>query len=57
MKEPDMIAWTAMLAAYAMHGYGRHAIDHFDFMIKKGFEPDHVTFNHLLSACSHSGLV
>ncbi|KAJ0484186.1 putative tetratricopeptide-like helical domain superfamily, DYW domain-containing protein [Helianthus annuus] len=57
MKEPDMIAWTAMLAAYAMHGYGRHAIDHFDFMVKKGFEPDHVTFTHLLSACSHSGLV
>ncbi|KAK9053559.1 hypothetical protein SSX86_024633 [Deinandra increscens subsp. villosa] len=57
MKEPDMIAWTAMLAAYAMHGYGRHAIDHFDFMVQKGFEPDHVTFTHLLSACSHSGLV
>ncbi|KAI3797025.1 hypothetical protein L1987_39715 [Smallanthus sonchifolius] len=57
MKEPDMIAWTAMLAAYAMHGYGRHAIDHFDVMVKKGFEPDHVTFTHLLSACSHSGLV
>ncbi|KAJ0462847.1 putative tetratricopeptide-like helical domain superfamily, DYW domain-containing protein [Helianthus annuus] len=57
MKEPDMIAWTAMLAAYAMHGYGRHAIDHFDLMVKKGFEPDHVTFTHLLSACSHSGLV
>ncbi|KAF5818445.1 putative tetratricopeptide-like helical domain superfamily, DYW domain-containing protein [Helianthus annuus] len=56
-KEPDMIAWTAMLAAYAMHGYGRHTIDHFDFMVKKGFEPDHVTFTHLLSACSHPGLV
>ncbi|KAD1826807.1 hypothetical protein R6Q59_006961 [Mikania micrantha] len=57
MREPDMIAWTAMLAAYAIHGYGRHAVDHFDFMVQKGFEPDHVTFTHLLSACSHSGLV
>ncbi|KAK1406647.1 hypothetical protein QVD17_42139 [Tagetes erecta] len=57
MKEPDMIAWTAMLAAYAMHGYGRHAVEHFDFMVEKGFKPDHVTFTHLLSACSHSGLV
>ncbi|XP_076932014.1 pentatricopeptide repeat-containing protein At5g40410, mitochondrial-like [Bidens hawaiensis] len=57
MKEPDVIAWTAMLAAYAIHGYGKRAVDHFDFMVKNGFKPDHVTFTHLLSACSHSGLV
>ncbi|GKB49727.1 pentatricopeptide repeat-containing protein [Tanacetum coccineum] len=57
IKEPDMIAWTAMLAAYAMHGYGRQSIKHFEFMVQKGHEPDHVTFTHLLSACSHSGLV
>ncbi|XP_059637179.1 pentatricopeptide repeat-containing protein At5g40410, mitochondrial-like [Cornus florida] len=57
MKSPDSIAWTAMLAAYAVHGHGRDAIDLFDLMIKKGVEPDHVTFTHLLSACSHSGLV
>lgn len=57
MKEPDTIAWTAMLAGYAIHGYGRQAIEHFEFMVQKGFEPDHVTFTRLLRACSHSGLV
>ncbi|THG03368.1 pentatricopeptide repeat-containing protein At5g40410, mitochondrial [Camellia sinensis] len=57
MKNPDRIAWTAMLAGYAVHGYGRGAIEFFDLMVKKGVEPDHVTFTHLLSACSHSGLV
>lgn len=57
MKDPDSIAWTAMLAGYAVHGYGREAIELFDAMVKKGQEPDHVTFTHLLSACSHSGLV
>ncbi|KAA8528790.1 hypothetical protein F0562_036145 [Nyssa sinensis] len=57
MKNPDRIAWTAMLAGYAVHGYGRDAIEFFDLMVKKGVEPDHVTFTHLLSACSHSGLI
>ncbi|KAA8539831.1 hypothetical protein F0562_026523 [Nyssa sinensis] len=46
-----------MLAGYAVHGYGRDAIEFFDLMVKKGVEPDHVTFTRLLSACSHSGLV
>lgn len=57
MKEPDRIAWTAVLAGYALHGYGTEAIELFDAMVSKGEEPDHVTFTHLLSACSHSGLV
>ncbi|XP_071700520.1 pentatricopeptide repeat-containing protein At5g40410, mitochondrial [Rutidosis leptorrhynchoides] len=57
MNEPDIIAWTVMLSAYAMHGYGKQAIEHFNHMIRKGHQPDHVTFTHLLSACSHSGLV
>lgn len=53
----DRVAWTAMLAGYAAHGLGREAINLFESMAKKGLEPDHVTFTHLLSACSHSGLV
>ncbi|CAK9178366.1 unnamed protein product [Ilex paraguariensis] len=57
MDGPDRIAWTAMLAANAVHGYGRDAIELFELMVEKGLQPDHVTFIHLLSACSHSGLV
>ncbi|KAK8560430.1 hypothetical protein V6N13_082870 [Hibiscus sabdariffa] len=53
----DKVAWTAMLAGYAVHGYGKEAIKLFEVMVKNGVEPDHVTFTHLLSACSHSGLV
>ncbi|XWS14410.1 hypothetical protein CRYUN_Cryun35bG0007000 [Craigia yunnanensis] len=53
----DKVAWTAMLAGYAVHGYGKDAIKLFEVMVKKGIQPDHVTFTHLLSACSHSGLV
>lgn len=58
ITSPDSMAWTAMLAAYATHGYGRDAIKHFELMVDHyGISPDHVTFTHLLSACSHSGLV
>ncbi|KAL0557559.1 hypothetical protein IC582_006105 [Cucumis melo] len=53
----DRVAWTAMLAGYAAHGLGREAIKLFESMVNEGLEPDHVTFTHLLSACSHSGLV
>ncbi|VVB09372.1 unnamed protein product [Arabis nemorensis] len=57
IKCPDSLAWTAMLAAYATHGYGKDAIKHFELMVHYGISPDHVTFTHLLSACSHAGLV
>ncbi|CAJ2630767.1 unnamed protein product [Trifolium pratense] len=47
-----------MLAGYAMHGRGKEAIEFFERVVKEeGINPDHVTFTHLLSACSHSGLV
>ena len=57
MRYRDIIAWTAMLAGYAVHACGREAIKLFDLMAKEGVDVDHVTFTHLLSACSHSGLV
>ncbi|KAK7243597.1 hypothetical protein RIF29_38402 [Crotalaria pallida] len=55
--KPDKVAWTAMIAGYAMHGHGKEAIEFFERTIREGMKPDHVTFTHLLNACSHSGLV
>lgn len=57
MINPDRVAWTAMLAAYAVHGRGREAVELFELMVKKDMVPDNVTFTHLLSGCAHSGLV
>uniref|UniRef100_A0A2C9VW50 DYW domain-containing protein n=2 Tax=Manihot esculenta TaxID=3983 RepID=A0A2C9VW50_MANES len=57
MIKPDAVAWTAMLAGYAAHGCGKDAIELFELMVREGAVLDHVTFTHLLSACSHSGLV
>ncbi|XP_028776972.1 pentatricopeptide repeat-containing protein At5g40410, mitochondrial isoform X2 [Neltuma alba] len=54
---PDKVAWSAMIAAYAMHGHGETAIELFERTVRQGMKPDHVTFTHLLSACSHSGLI
>ncbi|KAM7262491.1 hypothetical protein ACFE04_000174 [Oxalis oulophora] len=57
MKGRDSVAWTSMLAGYAIHGQWREAILLFERMVKDGMKLDHVTFTHLLNACSHSGLV
>ncbi|CAJ1958429.1 unnamed protein product [Sphenostylis stenocarpa] len=57
ISKPDKVALTAMIAGYAMHGLGKNAIEFFERSVRQGVEPDHVTFTHLLSACSHSGLV
>ncbi|KAL5706368.1 hypothetical protein ACHQM5_024545 [Ranunculus cassubicifolius] len=57
MRNPDKVAWTAMLAVYAMHGHGSQAIDWFNLMVMEGIKPDHVIFTHVLNACSHSGLI
>ncbi|KAG9441608.1 hypothetical protein H6P81_017462 [Aristolochia fimbriata] len=57
MNDPDTIAWTAMIGAYAVHGQGSAAIEAFECMVSEGVIPDHVTFTHVLNACSHSGLV
>ncbi|MED6107961.1 Pentatricopeptide repeat-containing protein, mitochondrial, partial [Stylosanthes scabra] len=46
-----------MIAGYAIHGCGKEAMEFFERTVRAGMEPDHVTFTHLLSACSHSGLV
>jgi pentatricopeptide repeat protein len=53
----DVVSWNAMLRGYAMHGCGKEAIGHFEWMCKEGIEIDQITFVHLLSACSHAGLV
>jgi pentatricopeptide repeat protein len=40
-----------------MHGHGREALKHFEWMCEEGVQPDDITFICLLSACSHAGLV
>eukprot|EP01018_Ginkgo_biloba_P030326 Gb_08619 [translate_table: standard] len=57
MSERDAVSWTAMIAAYGMHGHGDDALRIFYQMQHAGLKPDPITFVGVLSACSHAGLL
>lgn len=57
ISEKNVVSWTAMIAAYGMHGFGENALLVFNQMQQTGMKPDDVIFIAVLSACSHSGLV
>lgn len=57
MNERNLIAWTAIISAYGMHGYGNQAMGLFLQMKAYGLRPNKVTFVAVLSACGHSGLI
>ncbi|GAB4826955.1 hypothetical protein Ancab_033835 [Ancistrocladus abbreviatus] len=57
MRDKNVIAWTAMISGYGIHGYGSEAVELFRLMRACGPPPNDVTFVTLLSACAHAGLV
>ncbi|XP_023554404.1 putative pentatricopeptide repeat-containing protein At3g11460, mitochondrial [Cucurbita pepo subsp. pepo] len=57
MTQKNMVAWSAMIAAYGIHGRGKEAISVFNEMTANGISPDEGVLTSVLSACSHSGLV
>lgn len=56
-KVRSVIIWTAMISAYAGHGYSKAALSSFNEMVKHGIQPDSVTFTAVLAACAHTGMV
>jgi pentatricopeptide repeat protein len=57
MQERNVVSWTSMISGYAIHGYGKEAIELFEQMQHSGLKPNHVTLVCILSACCHAGLV
>lgn len=57
VTERDTIIYNVIIAGYAHHGQDVEAIQLFEQMLDKGFEPDEATFVAILSACRHRGLV
>lgn len=57
MSERNVIAWTAMISGYGIHGYGREAMELFGQMRVHGPRPNNVTFVSVLTACAHAGLI
>eukprot|EP01018_Ginkgo_biloba_P030200 Gb_04419 [translate_table: standard] len=57
MSRRDVVAWTAMIAGYGMHGYREDVLTLFNQMQQEGMKADHITFVAVLAACSHVGLM
>ncbi|XP_062143761.1 pentatricopeptide repeat-containing protein At4g21065-like [Alnus glutinosa] len=53
----NVVSWTSMIIACALHGKGRKAVWLFEQMMHKGIKPNEVAFVGVLSACSHAGLL
>lgn len=57
MKDKNVVAWTAMISGYGVHGYGKEALELYHSMEGSGIVPNEITFLTLLSACGHTGMV
>ncbi|KAL5976234.1 putative pentatricopeptide repeat-containing protein [Asimina triloba] len=56
MRERDVVTWSSMVSAYALHGDAKSALLVFKEMESAKIRPDGVAFLSVLKACSHAGL-
>ncbi|XP_043700545.1 putative pentatricopeptide repeat-containing protein At1g03510 [Telopea speciosissima] len=56
MSTRDVVAWSAMISAYALHGKAETALATFRQMEFAKVRPDGITFLGVFKACSHAGL-
>ncbi|KAF8388077.1 hypothetical protein HHK36_026743 [Tetracentron sinense] len=57
MLRRNVISWTSMITAFAIHGDADNSLRLFNQMKAERIEPNGVTFVGVLYACSHAGLV
>ncbi|CAI8589478.1 unnamed protein product [Vicia faba] len=57
MPRKNVISWSSMINAFAMHGNADNAINLFHRMKEENIEPNGVTFIGVLYACGHAGLI
>ncbi|GFZ18305.1 tetratricopeptide repeat (TPR)-like superfamily protein [Actinidia rufa] len=57
MQGKNEVSWNSIIAAYGNHGHLKDSIELLNGMIEEGFQPDHVTFLAIISACGHAGQV
>ncbi|KAJ4969134.1 hypothetical protein NE237_015835 [Protea cynaroides] len=57
MPRRNVVSWTSMITALAVHGDADNALKLFQRMKDEGIKPNQVTFVGVLYACSHAGLV
>ena len=51
----DVVAWSAIITAYAQHGNGVEALKRFEQMQREGVSPNAITFVSVLKACGSIG--
>ncbi|PIN14239.1 hypothetical protein CDL12_13136 [Handroanthus impetiginosus] len=56
MQEKDVVAWSSLISAYALHGQAKMALETFRQMEAANVRADEITFLGVLKACSHAGL-
>lgn len=56
LEERDVVAWSSLISAYALHGEAQAALEVFQQMELAMVWPDDITFLGVLKACSHAGL-
>eukprot|EP00250_Pteridium_aquilinum_P026518 c33129_g1_i1 orf=22-2463(+) len=57
MPKRDIVSWSAVIGAFAQQGEGKTAVNLYNKMLQEGVASDRIALVHLLSACSHDGLV
>ncbi|KAI3713701.1 hypothetical protein L1987_72287 [Smallanthus sonchifolius] len=57
MQVKNEVSWNSIISAYGNHGHLQECLSLFHQMKEFGFQPDHVTFLAIISACDHTGLV
>ncbi|KAK1438343.1 hypothetical protein QVD17_04151 [Tagetes erecta] len=57
MQVKNEVSWNSIISAYGNHGRLQECLSLFHQMKHHGFQPDHVTFLAIISACDHTGLV
>jgi pentatricopeptide repeat protein len=58
MDVKDLVSWNSMIHAYGIHGDGHSALKYFRQLTDVGVHaPNAITYLHVISACSHSGLI
>ncbi|XP_024524968.1 pentatricopeptide repeat-containing protein At3g20730-like isoform X2 [Selaginella moellendorffii] len=55
VRQKTVISWTALITAYANHGFYDQALENFQKMELKLVAPNEVTFVAVLNACADSG--
>ncbi|KAH7279208.1 hypothetical protein KP509_37G010300 [Ceratopteris richardii] len=57
MNVCNVVSWSAIIAAHALHGQGEAALNLYNRMQEDSLAPNKITYLIVLCACSHAGLL